>query len=149
MKDIRFTIFLLFIFVTNILVADSGNLSSEIIQNAKKECASFERGTFSLSESAVTLNDITGDGNPEQIVDASQFACSTALTLWGGTGGTLLWIIVDQKVYEFLAHKWQIVNFDGQKVLLLAVHSSQCGDKIGPCYRAYIWSDGFRTTKSI
>jgi hypothetical protein len=52
--------------------------------------------------------------------------------MWGGSGGTYLWVIVGSKTYEFLAHKWRVVDIDGQKVLLLAVHSSQCNDAIGP-----------------
>jgi hypothetical protein len=67
--------------------------------------------------------------------------------LWGGTGGTYLWVIVDNQAHEFLAHSWQIVDADGQKVLLLAVHSSECSYSIGPCYRAFVWQDGFRTTR--
>jgi len=57
-------------------------------------------------------------------------------------------VIVDRKVHEFLAHKWRVVDVDGQKVLLLAVHSSECSDTVGPCYRALVWSDnGFRTVR--
>ena len=119
----------------------------KIIQNAKNECISASNGKFYMSEQAVTLLDLTGDGKPEKIVDASQFSCSTALSLWGGSGGTYLWVIVDGKKYEFLAHKWKIIEMDDQKVLLLAVHSSECSDTIGPCYRAFVWGDGFRTTR--
>lgn len=119
----------------------------KIIQNAKNECTNASNGEFYMSEQAVTLHDLTGDGKPEKIVDASQFSCSTAMSLWGGSAGTYLWVIVDGKKYEFLAHKWQIVEMDDQKVLLLAVHSSECSDTVGPCYRAFVWSDGFRTTR--
>jgi hypothetical protein len=93
------------------------------------------------------LHDFTGDGRPEEVVDAAQFSCSTAASMWGGSGGTYLWVIVGSQTYEFLAHKWRVVDIDGQKVLLLAVHSSQCSDAIGPCYRAFVWEDGFRTTR--
>lgn len=119
----------------------------KIIQNAKNECISASNGEFYMSEQAVTLHDLTGDGKAEKIIDSSHFSCSTALSLWGGSGGTFLWVIVDEKKYEFLAHKWKIVEMDDQKVLLLAVHSSECSDTIGPCYRAFVWSDGFRTTR--
>lgn len=119
----------------------------KIIQNAKNECTNFSNGKFDMTEQAITLNDFTGDGKPEKIVDSSQFSCSTAASLWGGSGGSYLWVVVDGKTYEFLAHKWRVVDMDNQKVLLLAVHSSECSDKIGPCYRAHVWSDGFRTTR--
>ena len=93
------------------------------------------------------MEDVTGDGQPEEIVDASQFSCSTAASFWNGSGGTYLWVIVDGKTYEFLAHKWRLVDVDGQQVLLLAVHSFECSDTVGPCYRALVWADGFRTTR--
>jgi hypothetical protein len=67
--------------------------------------------------------------------------------LWGGSGGTYLWVVVDGKTREFLAHKWRVVDVDGQKVLLLAVHASECSDTIGPFYRALVWGNGFRTTR--
>ena len=123
------------------------SVAMQIVQNAKRDCTSFENGKFNSSQQAITLYDITGDGRPEEIVDASQFSCSTAASLWGGSGGTYLWVVVDSKAYEFLAHKWRIIDVDKQKVLLLAVHSSQCSDIIGHCYRALVWSDGVKTTR--
>lgn len=119
----------------------------EIIQKANQECNALESGEFHITEKAVTLHDITGDGQPEEFVDAAQFSCSTALTLWGGSGGTYLWVIAADKAYEFLAHKWKVIDVDGQNVILLAVHSSECSDDIGPCYRALVWQDGFRSTR--
>ena len=122
--------------------------AKEIVHKAKQECNDIENGKFHSTVRAITLHDITGDGQPEEFVDASQFSCSTAMTLWGGSGGTYLWIIVDDKEYEFLAHQWRVIDIDGQSVILLAVHSYECGDDIGPCYRALAWQDGFRTTRS-
>ena len=122
-------------------------LATQIVQQAKQECNSLDNGSFHSTEKTITLHDITGDGRPEEFVDASQFSCSTALTLWGGTGGTFLWVIVEGRPCEFLAHKWRVVDFDGQQVLLLAVHSSQCSDDIGPCYRALVWQEGFRSIR--
>jgi hypothetical protein len=122
-------------------------LAAQIVQQAKQDCETLDNGSFHSTEKTTTLHDITGDGRPEEFVDASQFSCSTALTLWGGTGGTFLWVIVDGKSYEFLAHKWRVVDFDGHKVLLLAVHSSECSDDVGPCYRALVWQEGFRSIR--
>lgn len=122
-------------------------LATEIVQKAKSECAGIEGGEFNSTEQTITLHDFTGDGRPEEVVDASQFSCSTSASMWGGTGGTFLWVLVEGKTHEFLAHKWRVVDMDGQKVLLLAVHSSECSDTPGPCYRALVWSDGFRTIR--
>ena len=120
--------------------------SAAIIQKAKDECARFDGGEFHATSDAVTSHDFTGDGQPVEVVDASRFSCSTAASMWSGSGGTYLWVVVEGKANEFLAHRWRVVDMDGQKVLLLAVHSSECSDTIGPCYRALVWSDGFRTT---
>ena len=146
----RFILFITIIFtylLSPVYGAERLPLATEIVQKAKNECTKLDDGEFNATEQAITLHDLTGDGRPEEIIDASQFSCSTAASLWGGTGGTYLWLIVDGKTYEFLAHKWQVVDVDGQNVLLLAVHSSECSDTIGPCYRALVWDDGFRTTR--
>lgn len=121
--------------------------ATQLVQKAKSECNSVEGGKFNAAEQAITLHDFTGDGRPEEVVDASRFSCSTAVSMWSGSGGTFLWLIVDGKVYEYLAHRWRVVDIDGQKVLLLAVHTSECGDTTGPCYRALVWSDGFRSPR--
>lgn len=122
--------------------------ATEIIQNARQKCNDLDNGEFYSTEKAIVLHDFAGDGKPEELIDAAQFSCSTAATLWGGSGGTYLWVVAPDKTYEFLAHKWRVIDVDGQSVLLLAVHSYQCSDKVGPCYRAYVWQNGFRTTRS-
>ena len=147
MKAILFASIVLLCFSSTVMGDEHLTLASEIVQKAKSECASFEGGKFNATEQTITLHDFTGDGRPEEIVDASQFSCSTAASMWSGSGGTYLWVIVHGKTYEFLAHKWRVVDMDGQKVLLLAVHSSECSDTIGPCYRALVWDNGFRTTR--
>jgi len=147
MKAILFASVVLLSFSSNVLGDELLPIATEIVQKAKSECASFEGGKFNATEQTITLHDLTGDGRPEEIVDASQFSCSASISMWGGSGGTFLWVIVDGKAYEFLAHKWRVVDVDRDKILLLAVHSSECSDTIGPCYRALVWGDGFRTIR--
>ena len=134
MKTILFATIVILYFSSIVLGGESLHIATEIVQKAKSECASFEGGKFNMTEQAITRHDFTGDGQPEEVVDASQFSCSTAASMWGGSGGTPLWVIVDGKAFEFLAQRWQVVDVDGQKVLLLAVHSSECSDMIGFCY---------------
>jgi hypothetical protein len=148
MKLILWGTIIFFIFSSIVFGMEHLSLATEIVQKAKNECTKLDDGKFNATDQAITLHDLTGDGQPEEIVDASQFSCSTAASLWGGTGGTYLWIIVDGKTYEFLAHKWQVVDVDGQKVILLAVHSSECSDTIGPCYRALVWDDGIKGSQA-
>ena len=147
MRIIVYTTIVLLCLSSTVIGAERLSLSTKIIQKAKSECVELDNGKFDATEQAITLHDFTGDGRPEEIVDASQFSCSTAASLWGGSGGTYLWVIVDGKAHEFLAHRWRVVDVDGQKVLLLAVHSSECSDTVGPCWRALVWGEGFRTTR--
>lgn len=136
----------LLIISSSTIANEQGVTGSQLIHQAKRECNSFENGQFNATKYAIYLQDVTGDGKPEEIIDASQFSCSSAISMWSGSGGTYLWVIVEGKAYEFLASKWRLIDMDGQKILLLAVSSSECGDTIGPCYRALVWSRGFRTT---
>ena len=135
------------IFIPYPLLARELSSSAAVIERAQQECSSLDNGEFHSSDKAIALFDFTGDGSPEELIDAAQFSCSTAATMWGGSGGTFLWVVAPDKTYEFLAHKWRVVDVDGQSVLLLAVHSSQCSDEVGPCYRAFVWQNGFRTTR--
>ncbi len=143
---ILISIALAIMFLPNITLANEASSAAKIVQDAKQECNDIDNGEFHSTEKAITSYDVTGDGQMEEVVDAAQFSCSTALTLWGGSGGTYLWVVAPDKTYEFLANRWRMIDFNGQSVLLLAVHSSQCSDDIGPCYRAFVWQDGFRTT---
>ena len=148
MRYVLFFIAAILCFAQGATAEDGPITATEIVQREKKMCTDFNDGKFDSTEQTITLYDFTGDGRPETIVDASQFSCSTSLTMWGGTGGTLLWVVVDGKPYEFLAHGWKVVDMDGTNVLLLAVHPSQCSDNVVPCYRAYVWSNGaFHTTR--
>ncbi len=146
-KNLSCLVLVISFFFTTQLAADNVAVVNGIIQKAKSECAAINDGQFHSSEQTITLHDFTGDGRPEELVDASQFSCSTAASFGGGTGGAYLWVVVDGEAYEFLAHKWQVVDVDGLNVLLLGVHSSECSDDTGPCFRALVWSDGFRTTR--
>jgi hypothetical protein len=125
--------------------ADHPPRVTEIIQKAKNECSDFEGGELHVGQQAITYHDLTNDGQPEAIVDAAELSCSTAASLWSGSGGTYLWIIVDGQTYEYLAHKWRVIDVDGHQVLLLAVHFSACGESVGPCYRTLVWREGFRS----
>ena len=148
MKTILCASLVFLCFSSTVIGGEPQTIATEIVQKAKSECTDFEDGQFDSTEKTITLHDFTGDGRPEEIVDASQFSCSTSASMWGGSGGTLLWVLVDGEQHEFLAHKWRVVDVDGQKVLLLAVHSSECSDTVGPCYRALVWSDDeFRTIR--
>ena len=60
-----------------------------ILADAAKACAEQDNGTFT-SEGAVKEVDLTGDGTADTVVDEALFQCSTAASLYGGTGGSMV-----------------------------------------------------------
>lgn len=149
MRLLTLVLLLAFGYPALVIAKDEMGLATQRVQTAKAECNRLDNGEFDATERAIALHDLTGDGKPEEIVDASQFSCSSAMTLWGGTGGTYLWVIVDNKEYEFLAHNWKVIEVGNNKILLLGVHFSECSDLVGPCYRALVWQDEFRTIRAL
>jgi len=136
-----------FLLSSSVMAAEPSAAAQALIAKAGNDCK-FEQGRFSMQPSAVLRHDLNGDGKPDEIVDTAKFSCSTAASLWGGSGGTYLYAVVDGKSSEFLAYGWRLIDVGKQKVLLLSVHHSECGSGTGSCFRAYVWAEGgFRTTK--
>ncbi len=123
--------------------------AERIIAQARADCRAFENGTLTLGENAVVQADLTGDGQPEEIVDSRAFTCSSAASLFCGTGGCTITVVADGTARAFLAKAWRTVDWDGQAILLLAVHGSDCGGtNLRRCYEAVVWSeDGFRSLR--
>ena len=119
----------------------------EVIEQARKECASLDDGTLDVSQGAITSIDVTGDGVADEVVDMSKVICSSARSFFCGTGGCGLTIIANGKSSDFLAKAWKVVMWDEQPILLLIVHGSECGyNNLRRCYRAAVWTEtGFST----
>ena len=133
------------LFIGAISPALASNIADKLIADAREACVTGEKGKFDQGHNAISLIDLNGDKKPEEIIDSSKFTCSTAKNLYCATGGCPMTIIVNDKPTEFLAHKWRVVDWDCQKILLLAIHHSACGDENSPCYSAFVLTDkGFR-----
>lgn len=126
--------------------AIASELTTKIIDEARKECNSFEDGILELEDGAVSNIDITGDGKLNEIIDSGKLSCSSARSLFCGTGGCTVHLVTDLSSTEFLAKGWKIVNWYEQPIVLLAVHGSECGgNNLRRCYQALVWSeDKFR-----
>ena len=121
------------------------------IQQARQDCQSFENGTLKLGENVVSRVDITGDGQLDEVVDFGKLSCSTAASLFCGTGGCSLSVITAGKATEFLAKAWNVFVWDNQPILMLVVHGSECGGiNLRRCYRATVWTEkGFSTVGGL
>ncbi|MEM1048462.1 MAG: hypothetical protein AAGL24_20085 [Pseudomonadota bacterium] len=121
-----------------------------VIETARGECRSLENGVLEVQDGAVTRIDVSGDGEPDAVVDSSKFACSSSASFFCGTGGCAVTIIVDGKTTDFLAKGWKVIDWNDAPVLLLAVHGNACGGtNLRRCVISYVWSeDAFRSAGS-
>ena len=115
-----------------------------LVEAARADCARIEGGVLTVGEGAVRSIDVTGDGQPETFVDQRHFTCSTSASMWCGTGGCGLQVVVDGTAHEVLARAWTVVAWDDLQVLLLRRHPSACGMAPGlpPCVEALVWDEG-------
>ncbi len=124
-------------------MAAAETAEQKVMEQARKDCSSFENGVLTTTRKAIPRIDLTGDGVPDTIIDAHEFRCSTAASMYCGTGGCSLWVIVGDKSYAYLAKGWKVVEWANLKVLLLEVHGSECGGtNLRKCVRAEVWSEG-------
>lgn len=125
------------------LVQDSAasDTARVIMDKARAECHAVDGGVLETDpQRTVSLADLTGDGRPEEIVDANQFYCPTARTLFCGTGGCQLTVIVEEQPFDFLAKAWKVAKAsNGRATLKLAVHWSQCDYK-RTCWETFAWT---------
>ena len=61
----------------------------EKVEIARQACSDFENGQFALEFGAVRRVDLDGDIHRGWVLDESGFACSTAVSLYCGTGGCM------------------------------------------------------------
>lgn len=123
--------------------------ADEILAAGEANCAGFENGAFSLRDGAITEVDLDGDGTADKVVEEAKFSCTSAASLYCGTGGCMIHFVVGDQVYSRLAKGWMPVKWAGDAIILLALHGSECGGtNLRRCYEAITWSeDGFRSVR--
>jgi hypothetical protein len=119
--------------------AIASQTANRVIEAAKKSCT-LEKGQFSAPEISTANVDLNADGKPDEIVDESKFTCSTAPSLYCGTGGCMTHLIVDGKDSKYLTKEWTIAQLGAAKILLISIHWSECNYKT-PCLKAITWQD--------
>lgn len=115
------------------------------VEEARQACADFEGGTLSVGWGAVRRVDLDGDLRADWALNESGFACSSAASLFCGTGGCRTHFMVrhgsgEDVVGSFLNRGWEVVTFGRDRVVLLDVHGSACGGiNPTPCVNAVVW----------
>lgn len=126
--------------------AGAGELSElplpflEKIELATEACSDFEGGTFALEWGAVVRVDLDGDLRPDWVLNENGFSCSSAVSLYCGTGGCQSHFLIGEELRSLLNKGWNVVTFSPHRVLLADVHGSLCGGiNPTPCMVASIW----------
>ena len=138
--------------VSSPAVAESANMPSALqskIDAARAECASFDSGEFALEEGAVQRVDLDGDNADDWVVNEGRFACSTAASLYGGTGGSMSHFLIGSKLASSQNQGWEITQFGPHTVLLARVHGSNCdGINPTPCVTSSVWDEEAKVWRS-
>jgi len=126
-----------------VLAQESADLPvklQERIQAAAKACVDFENGELTVEPGAIVRTDLDGDLKPDWVLNEHAFACSSAASLYGSTGGTLSHFLVDGHVHSILNQGWEARHLGSNRILLIEVHGTQC-EAYGytPCVTASVW----------
>jgi len=126
--------------IPSMLLASSKLADQKLAQG--KEACTQQGGEFDAGN-AVQSMDVNGDGSDDLIIDESQFSCSTAASLFGGTGGSIVTIQIGDVVLQEMAQGWEILDRYNQKILLLGRHGSFCNQPgYVACFEAMVFSEG-------
>lgn len=118
--------------------------AQDLMDRAAAECRDFENGEFDSGEavSEIELRSQFGTVLAE-IIDESEYACSSAASLYCGSGGCMLNLIVEGQVRAWQATGWQLIDWGPDRILLIGRDGGWCGGaRAEVCYEALIWSDG-------
>jgi hypothetical protein len=124
-------------------LADEAELPAEmqaIIGRRTVECSAFENGVLSLDDGAVQRVDLNGDGEDDWVLDEFFFKCSSAASLFCGTGGCGVSFQIGDVLTSRLAKGWDTYAMPPLSLVLLQVHGSICGGtNVNPCVDALVW----------
>jgi len=111
-----------------------------ILAERAAQCAELQDGTLTLEEGAVRQVDLSGDGAPDWVLDEARLSCSSAASLYCGTGGCTVHFLVGDTLASQYSKGWEAVDFGAFRTLLLQVHGTRCGG-IGAhaCVQALTW----------
>ena len=112
----------------------------EKVEVARQACSNFENGQFALEFGAVRRVDLDGDIYRDWVLDEAGFACSSAASLYCGTGGCMPHFLIEENLFSLLNQGWDMANIGPFRLLLADVHGSQCdGINSTPCVVASVW----------
>lgn len=128
---------------TAVFAADRFDLPSALqlkVKLAEQACADFNQGEFHLEWGAVEKVDLDGDLYSDWVLNEQGYACSTAASLYCGTGGCLSHFLIGDEIHSLLNQGWDVSDFGRVRVVFADVHGTQCGGiNPTPCVTASVW----------
>ncbi|WP_108485178.1 hypothetical protein [Oceaniglobus ichthyenteri] len=134
-------------------------LVDRILETARAECiADVQSGDptaptpdLLIEPGALTAVDLDGEGEKnDTIVDFNHILCSLNYSLWHGTGGSILHLVVNgERSASLSGGLWRLTEFNGAPLLLIGRHGGNCeGFGAQPCVQAVsVYDDGFSTVQ--
>ncbi|MBF9057980.1 hypothetical protein HKCCSP123_02175 [Rhodobacterales bacterium HKCCSP123] len=114
----------------------------EILAAAEADCSSFENGAFEPGDAVLEV-DLDGQDPIDRIIDSSRFSCSTAASMYCGSGGCSLHAVIGDQSWDFQAEGWRMIDWNGLPILLVARDGGWCGGAGAQiCFEAVNWSAG-------
>ena len=139
--------FLMFLFAmvmaTEPLLAASP-AAQMLVDRAAAACRALDDGEFDPGNavSQIELRSQFGSVQAE-LVDESAYACSSAASLFCGTGGCMLHVVVEGEVKSWQATGWKLIDWGPDRILLIGRDGGWCGGAGAEvCYEAIVWSNG-------
>ena len=122
--------------------AQDNPLVDVLLNDAKASCESCENGEFDPGEAISTIT-LGREATRVILIDEGRFACSTAASMYCGSGGCMLHAVVGDYVASWQATGWRTVDWNGDTILLIGRDGGWCGG-IGAewCYEAVNWLNG-------
>ncbi len=131
------------VWTSPVVAADVSQLPTGLrakVDLAAQACAEFNNGQFDLDWGAVERVDLDGDLQRDWVLNESGFACSSAASLYCGTGGCMSHFLIEEEVQSLLNQGWTVVDFGRQRVVVADIHGSNCdGINPTPCVTASVW----------
>jgi hypothetical protein len=140
-------IILLSLLSTVLLVSSVYAASPEVqalIDRAADDCAAFNDGQFDKGDAVieVELRSQFGSATAE-LVDKSAYSCSSATSLFCGTGGCMVNLVIEGEIFAWQATGWRLIDWGPDRILLIGRDGSWCGGAGAEvCYEAIVWSNG-------
>jgi hypothetical protein len=118
-----------------------------LIDRATAYWQSFENGEFDQGDAVteIELRSQFGSVNAE-LVDDGQYACSSAASLYCGTGGCMLNLVVNGETMAWQATGRRRIDWGPDRLLLIGRHGGWCG---GGWRRGVLLSTGLEQRPDI